>query len=87
LLSPAARRLAQGTKVRGGDAALRASYTPSRTPTLSTPSTPATPKTPRTPQLRTKRAGPTTPVVISGKLSDDLLRLPKRNRAESYFTS
>ncbi|CAB3373718.1 Hypothetical predicted protein [Cloeon dipterum] len=81
LLSPAAQKLASARKV--GDRALRASYTPHRTPGTPVPTTP-TPKTPV--GLTLKRTLPKAPVTpLQGKLSDDLLNLPKRTRAESFF--
>ncbi|XP_059486234.1 splicing factor ESS-2 homolog [Neocloeon triangulifer] len=77
LLSPAAQRLASAHKV--GDRALRASYTPQRTPGFSTP----TPKTPICTPKRTMATAPSTPQ--QGKITDDLLNLPKRVRAETFF--
>ena len=78
-MSAAAQRLASAQlRLTGSDRALKASYTPSprshRTPATPTPT--ATPNT--TP-------GRPTPKRENVSLTDNLLQLPKRRRAEDFF--
>jgi len=84
-MSPAARRLASsrlGIRL-GTDSALQASYTPQRSSGSDRTPTPrrfdgaATPSTPG--------ARRPTPARGGGSLTDNLLQLPKRSRAQDFF--
>ena len=94
-LSPAAQRLA-GKKLgirTHTDKSLKASYTPSprttpgrnKTPLVKTP-TGKTPTT-RTPNVTTKNNTPKqeTPKRDISSLTDNLLQLPKRQKAQDFF--
>ncbi|KAJ1524075.1 hypothetical protein ONE63_010613 [Megalurothrips usitatus] len=89
-MSPAAQRLATN-KLRSGDSALRASYTPSPQRRLGDatpgPSTPLLTPSRRTPakQTPTRQHKATTPKITS-LLTDNLLKLPSnRSRAADFF--
>ncbi|XP_074642191.1 splicing factor ESS-2 homolog [Tubulanus polymorphus] len=91
-MSPAAQRLANAKLgIRTStDKALRASYTPSpvrRTPGSKTPTPKITPR--RTPKsVRTPTSSNTTPkhaIDDPCSLTDNLLNLPKRQRAQEFF--
>lgn len=91
-MSPAAQRFATH-RLRSGDSALRASYSPSpqRNAGFATPgpSTPLLTPTRRTPVRHTpsKLGKPRTPKITSN-LTDDLLQLPStsnRKRAADFF--
>lgn len=95
-MSPAAQRLASAKLgIRANtDKALKASYTPSprrATPGRKTPSS-VTPGSKRKDLVTTPKSGLSTPKGTPSRdaadgvsLTDNLLNLPKRHRAQDYF--
>ena len=86
-MSPAAQRLASSRlRVTSSDKALKASYTPSPAHGSSADKTPVhlTPRGQQTPSSVTPRSTPKRDGDVTS-LTDNLLSLPKRQKAKEFF--